>query len=125
MEKYRSNTRQLAGGLPYPAFAREWPRQRHHHCGRRTGRPGRPRLRALPGERPARVPGPLLVLGERHLQRVLREYVRYFNDDRPHQGLAQQIPTAFGEGLPRAATDGSVRACPILGGLHHAYARAV
>jgi putative transposase len=67
----------------------------------------------------------LLVLGEAHLQRVLREYVRYFNDDRPHQGLAQQIPTASGEGLPRAATDGSVRACPILGGLPHAYARAV
>ena len=34
----------------------------------------------------------LLVFGERHLSRVLREYVAYFNRDRPHQGLAQATP---------------------------------
>ena len=28
-----------------------------------------------------------LILGERHLQRVLQEYVAYFNLDRPHQGI--------------------------------------
>jgi transposase InsO family protein len=34
----------------------------------------------------------LLVLGEAHLRRVLREYVAYFNTMRPHQGLQQRIP---------------------------------
>ena len=33
-----------------------------------------------------------LILGEVHLRRTLREYIRYFNRDRPHQGLAQQPP---------------------------------
>lgn len=63
----------------------------------------------------------LLVLGDRHLQRVLSEYTAYFNGERPHQGLAQMIPT--GASQP-ANTNGSVVETPILGGLHHAYRRA-
>src|SRR3954447_1085086 len=43
----------------------------------------------------------LLVLGERHLARVLREYVVYFNRARPHQGLGQVLPE------PPAQEDGS------------------
>jgi len=35
----------------------------------------------------------LLILGEAHLRRALRAYVPYFNEQRPHQGIAQQIPT--------------------------------
>jgi putative transposase len=66
----------------------------------------------------------LLVLGEAHLRRVLRAYVRYFNHDRPHQGLAQRIPIAAEGCTGWAATDGSVRTTAILDGLHHAYARA-
>ena len=66
----------------------------------------------------------LLVLGETQLRRVLREYVRYFNDDRPHQGIAQQIPAGSREGPTPVATGGNVQAIPILGGLHHTYARA-
>jgi len=31
----------------------------------------------------------ILILGEGHLQRVLREYVHYFNNARPHQGIQQ------------------------------------
>lgn len=38
----------------------------------------------------------ILVLGELHLYRVIREYVAYFNRARPHQGIEQQIP----EGSP-------------------------
>ena len=34
----------------------------------------------------------LLILNERHLQRVLKEYVTYFNNARPHQGLDQHCP---------------------------------
>jgi putative transposase len=66
----------------------------------------------------------LLVLGEAHLGRILREYARYFNRDRPHQGLAQRIPEAVTAGAARGEQGGRVRAIPILGGLHHAYARA-
>ena len=66
----------------------------------------------------------LLVLGETQLRRVLREYVRYFNDDRPHQGIAQQIPAGSREGATPVAIGGSVQTIPILGGLHHTYARA-
>ena len=66
----------------------------------------------------------ILVLGEAHVRHVLREYVRYFNHDRPHQGLAQRVPVVPGGAPARTITDGSVRAIPILGGLHHAYARA-
>ena len=66
----------------------------------------------------------ILILGEAHLRRILREYVQCFNHDRPHQGLAQRIPVAPSEAAGHAITVGSVRAIPILGGLHHAYARA-
>lgn len=31
----------------------------------------------------------ILVLGERHLYRVIQEYVEYFNRARPHQGIEQ------------------------------------
>jgi putative transposase len=66
----------------------------------------------------------ILVLGEAQLRRILREYVRYFNHNRPHQGLAQRIPVVSGGGQVHAVTGGHVRAIPVLGGLHHAYARA-
>jgi putative transposase len=60
----------------------------------------------------------VLVLGERHLHRVLTEYVRYHNVARPHQGLGQRVP------VPKARSpDGPVVAFPLLGGLHHDYRR--
>jgi len=66
----------------------------------------------------------VLVLGERHLRRVLREYVTYFNQDRPHQGLRQHIPGDAAASPVHAGGLGNVRAFPVLGGLHHAYQRA-
>ncbi len=64
----------------------------------------------------------VLVLGERHLARVLREYVAYFNRDRPHQSLGQATPTP----RPTAVRNrgGPVHAVPVLGGLHHTYQHA-
>ncbi len=61
----------------------------------------------------------MLVLGERQLLRLLREYVTYFKDERPHQGLQQGVPTAAANGPP-----GPVTSRPTLGGLHHSYRRA-
>jgi putative transposase len=66
----------------------------------------------------------VLVLGERHLRRVLRDYTSYFNDERPHQGLGQRVPAERGAAISRVEMRGKVRAVPILGGLHHAYAKA-
>ena len=55
----------------------------------------------------------IIVLNERHLRYVLKEYVDYFTKRRPHQGLKQEIPDRR-EGL-RAT--GRVRSRPVLGGL--------
>jgi transposase InsO family protein len=66
----------------------------------------------------------ILILGEAHLRRVLREYADYFNRGRPHQGLEQRIPVVPQAGLALPAAGGRVLAIPVLGGLHHTYARA-
>ncbi len=61
----------------------------------------------------------LLVLDDRHFQRIVTEYVAYHNAARPHQGLRQQTP------LPaERAYQGSIVALPVLGGPHHDYRRA-
>ena len=66
----------------------------------------------------------VLVLGERHLRRVLHDYVAYFNMARPHQGLQQRTPVASTEPrLLRPEPGRTVRAVPVLGGLHHTYQR--
>jgi len=73
-------------------------------------------LRSVPTEVLDRV----LVFDERRLERVLREYGKFFNGARPHQGLGQRIPG----GLPAQTFGGNVIALPVLGGLHHDYRRA-
>ncbi len=62
-----------------------------------------------------------LVLGRRHLERVLRIYVGHYNEARPHRGLALRTP--IGNPSPpvgelRAA---DVRRWDVLGGLIHEY----
>jgi len=64
----------------------------------------------------------LLALGERQLTRVLREYVAYFNRDRPHQGLGQATPEPPPE--ESKCQTGPIVAVPVLGGLHHTYRHA-
>ena len=64
----------------------------------------------------------VLVLGEAHLRRILREYVAYCNTARPHQGLRQRVPHGREACVSGVALRASgVRAVPILGGVHHAY----
>ena len=62
----------------------------------------------------------VLILNEPHLQRVLKEYVSYFNHARPHQGIAQQIPA----GGKYDGGDGPIRCRDVLGGIIHDYYRA-
>jgi len=64
----------------------------------------------------------VLVLGEARLRRVLREYTAYFNTARPHHGLQQRHPEADSERrLLHAVPGRTIRAVPVLGGLHHTY----
>ena len=73
----------------------------------------------------------LLVLGEQHLHAMIKEYVGYFNESRPHQGISQAIPqVVWVQGAEPTAESagpqarGKIRALPVLGGLHHDYRRA-
>ena len=63
----------------------------------------------------------LLIMGEAHLRRVLSEYVEYFNQARPHQGISQRIPEAADEAGQAVGIKGTIVAFPVLGGLHHDY----
>jgi transposase InsO family protein len=63
----------------------------------------------------------LLVWNERQAERLLREYVRYY-DGRPHRGLSLQPPAGRNWlGPARPSQTAHVRGMPILGGLHHRY----
>jgi putative transposase len=63
----------------------------------------------------------LLILQEKQLQRVLHAYVAYFNQARPHQGIAQQIPEPHTLVPSSPNEGGKVIAIPVMGGLHHDY----
>jgi transposase InsO family protein len=60
----------------------------------------------------------IVVFGEAHLRRILRCYARYYNDVRTHRSLDKDAPVS----RPVQRT-GSIKSFPILGGLHHHYAR--
>jgi putative transposase len=65
----------------------------------------------------------VIVLNERHLKRLMAEYVRYYHEDRTHLGLAKDTPVGRPIAIP--PTSGStIRSFPRLGGLHHRYAVA-
>jgi putative transposase len=66
----------------------------------------------------------LLILQEKQLQRVLRAYIQYFNQARPHQGIRQQIPERSGEPVPLDQQRGKILALPVLSSLHHDYRRS-
>jgi transposase InsO family protein len=62
----------------------------------------------------------ILILSEKQWCRLVNGYVQYFNEDRPHQGIDQRIPAGPNASQP---VEGEIVACPVLGGLHHAYSR--
>jgi hypothetical protein len=61
----------------------------------------------------------VLIINEAHLRRVLQEFLAYYNNRRPHQGLNQQSPIL----RPETTAEGSVQKRPILGGIINDYYR--
>lgn len=62
----------------------------------------------------------VIVLNERHLKRLMNEYLRYYHDDRTHLGLNKETPAS------RPSVEGTQQTLqivsrPRLGGLHHRY----
>lgn len=62
----------------------------------------------------------IIAMNERHLKRLLANYLRYYHQDRTHLGLRKQTPG----GRVRSAGQGCIFSQPRLGGLHHRYERA-
>jgi len=62
----------------------------------------------------------VVVFSEQHLREVLQAYVEYYENVRPHRSLEHDSP------IPRAVEppeQGKVVELPLVGGLHHRYAR--
>lgn len=69
----------------------------------------------------------LIPLKEKHLRRILKEWVAHYNKGRPHSSLGPGIPEPTARGAVKRLSgygipsDHRVLAEPILGGLHHEY----
>ena len=62
----------------------------------------------------------MLICGEQQLFRIIRAYVDYFNQSRPHQAIGQRLPC----GPPPTEPTGQITSIPVRNGLHHEYRRA-
>jgi transposase InsO family protein len=61
-----------------------------------------------------------IIFNERHLRRVLKEYLTYYHNHRTHLGLEKDCPELRSVEPPEL---GSISAEPMVGGLHHRYFR--
>jgi transposase InsO family protein len=62
----------------------------------------------------------ILVLGRRHVYGILQEYVRHYNQHRPHRGLDLGVPVPIGNSVAAPPSLGVERR-DVLGGLIHEY----
>jgi putative transposase len=62
----------------------------------------------------------VIAINERHLKRLLYEYISYHHEDRTHLGLGKETPGGRTHSLPSGRISSQSR----LGGLHHRYDRA-
>jgi putative transposase len=69
----------------------------------------------------------LIPLNDRHLRKILQEWLTHYNKGRPHSSLGPGIPEPS-EGMPAPQISGHHIPCdlrvvrtPVLGGLHHEY----
>ena len=64
----------------------------------------------------------LLIVNERHLRRVLTEYLLHYNEARPHRALGQLTPAQAGARPPEInLAEHRIRRKQVLGGLTHEY----
>jgi transposase InsO family protein len=59
-----------------------------------------------------------LLISEKQIMRILKEYIEYYNSKRPHQGIDQRIPMGY-----KPLVYGRVFKIPIPGGLCRYYLR--
>jgi len=64
----------------------------------------------------------MLILGQRHLQHVLAEYIEHYNTGRAHRALNLRAPTDDPGAIPLPAHQ--IRRAPVLGGLINEYKAA-
>jgi hypothetical protein len=62
----------------------------------------------------------VIVLGERHLRKILKSYFAYYLQSRTHLSLAKDAPVSRRVQPPEM---GQVVELPQVGGLHHRYER--
>jgi putative transposase len=62
----------------------------------------------------------VLVLGERHLRRLLANYIGCYHEDRCHLGLEKDCPVSR-QPATRSDRAATVLSFPRVGGLHHRY----
>ncbi len=63
----------------------------------------------------------ILVIGRRHLERVLRVFASHYNAGRPHRGLDLKTPDPRPDPVHWPAVGAPVRRRDVLGGLIHEY----
>ena len=62
----------------------------------------------------------VIVLNERHLHRLLSEFVAYYHDDRTHLGLGKGTPS-MRAATSKPSSDAEIASHSRIGGLHHRY----
>ncbi len=67
--------------------------------------------------------GFLTSTGKRQLYRVIKEYIEFFKQARPHQGVELKIPEGSSP-VEEKRRKRKIIAFPVLSGLHHNYRRA-
>ena len=60
----------------------------------------------------------IIILNQAHLHRIIREYIDYYNRQRPHQGISQKTPIPF-----PSQYDGRIQCQNVLGGIIRSYYR--
>jgi hypothetical protein len=69
----------------------------------------------------------MLIFNEQHLSKILTEYLKHYDDHRPHQSRGQRPPnveTTVARPITDLADLRSIRRQPILSGLINQYRRA-